>query len=58
MEKDIAKLIFKEKPTLSELSIKTYANCIIKIMQFLKTTSYDDLYKDANKVIKILIYFN
>jgi hypothetical protein len=54
MEKDIAKLIFKEKPTLSELSIKTYANCIIKIMQFLKTTSYDDLYKDANKVIKTL----
>lgn len=54
MEKDIAKLIFKEKPTLSELSIKTYANCIIKIMQFLKTTSYDDLYKDANKVVKIL----
>jgi hypothetical protein len=54
MEKDIAKLIFKEKPTLSELSIKTYANCIIKIMQFLKTTCYDDLYKDANKVVKIL----
>ena len=54
MEKDIAKLIFKEIPTLSELSIKTYANCIIKIMQFLKTTSYDDLYKDGNKVVKIL----
>jgi hypothetical protein len=54
MEKDIAKLIFKEKPTLSELSIKTYANCIIKIMQFLKTSSYDDLYKDSNKVVKIL----
>jgi hypothetical protein len=54
MEKDIAKLILKEKPTLSEMSIKTYANCIIKIMEFLKTTSYDDLYKDANKVIKTL----
>jgi hypothetical protein len=54
MEKDIAKLILKEKPTLSEMSIKTYANCIIKIMEFLKTTSYDDLYKDSNKVIKTL----
>tara|TARA_R110000868_G_scaffold120915_3_gene320906 strand:- start:99 stop:1052 length:954 start_codon:yes stop_codon:yes gene_type:complete len=54
MEKDIAKLILKEKPTLSEMSIKTYANCIIKIMEFLKTTSYDDLYKDASKVVKTL----
>ena len=36
MEKDIAKLILKEKPTLSEMSIKTYANCIIKIMEFMK----------------------
>ena len=54
MEKEIAKLIHSEKPTLSEMSVKTYANCIIKIMEFLKTTSYDDLYKDAKKVVKVL----
>jgi len=54
MEKDIAKLIHTEKPTLSEMSVKTYANCIIKIMEFLKTTSYEDLYKDPHKVIKTL----
>jgi hypothetical protein len=54
MEKDIAKVILKEKPTLSEMSVKTYANCVVKIMEFLKTTSYEDLYKDAQKVIKIL----
>ena len=54
MEKQIAKLIHTEKPTLSEMSVKTYANCIIKIMEILKTTSYDDLYKDAHKVVKIL----
>ena len=54
MEKQVAKLIHTEKPTLSEMSVKTYANCIIKIMEILKTTSYDDLYKDAHKVVKIL----
>lgn len=54
MEKDIAQLIHKEKPTLSEMSIKTYANCIAKVMEFLKTTSYEDLYKDSHKVIKTL----
>ena len=54
MEKQIAKLIHTEKPTLSEMSVKTYANCIIKIMEILKTTSYDDLYKDSHKVVKIL----
>lgn len=54
MERQIQKLIHTEKPTLSEMSVKTYANCIIKIMEILKTTSYDDLYKDAHKVVKIL----
>tara|TARA_R110000868_G_scaffold60915_3_gene185490 strand:+ start:509 stop:1462 length:954 start_codon:yes stop_codon:yes gene_type:complete len=54
MEKDIAKLILKEKPTLSEMSVKTYANCVVKIMEFLKSASYDDLYKDAQKVVNIL----
>lgn len=54
MEKEIAQLIHKEKPTLSEMSVKTYANCIIKIMEFLKTKSYEDLYKDSKKVVKIL----
>tara|TARA_R110000868_G_scaffold105239_2_gene289501 strand:- start:10563 stop:11513 length:951 start_codon:yes stop_codon:yes gene_type:complete len=54
MEKEIAKLIHGEKPTLSEMSVKTYANCIIKIMEFLKSTNLEDLYKNPNKVIKVL----
>lgn len=54
MEKEVAKLIHAEKPTLSEMSVKTYANCIIKIMEFLKSTNLDDLYKDPHKVIKVL----
>jgi len=54
MEKEVAKVIHGEKPTLSEMSVKTYANCIVKIMEFLKSTNLDDLYKDAHKVIKVL----
>ena len=44
----------KEKPMLSEMSIKTYANCIIKIMEFLKSNKCEDLYNDPHKVIKLL----
>ena len=54
MEKTIAKLISEEKPQLSEMSVKTYANCIMKVLEFLKTTNYIDLYKDAHKVVKVL----
>ena len=54
MEKTIAKLISEEKPQLSEMSVKTYANCIMKILEFLKSTNYMDLYKDSPKVVKVL----
>jgi hypothetical protein len=54
MEKEIAKLIHAEKPTLSEMSVKTYANCIIKIMEFIKSTNLEDLYKEPHKIIKVL----
>lgn len=54
MEKEVAKIISKEKPTLSEMSVKTYANCISKVLEFMKTDKTDELYKDANKVIKLL----
>jgi hypothetical protein len=54
MEKEIAKIIQKEKPTLSEMSVKTYANCIIKIMEFMKITTHDDLFKEPHKVVKTL----
>jgi hypothetical protein len=54
MEKEVAKLIHDEKPTLSDMSVKTYANCIVKIMEFLKSTNLDDLYKEPHKVIKVL----
>jgi hypothetical protein len=54
MEKEIAKIICKEKPTLSEMSVKTYANCIVKIMEFMKLTTYDDLYKEPHAVVKTL----
>lgn len=54
MEKELVKVIHGEKPTLSEMSVKTYANCIVKVMEFMKSTNLDDLYKDPHKVIKIL----
>ena len=55
MEKELVKVIHGEKPTLSEMSVKTYANCIVKVMEFMKSTNLDDLYKDPHKVIKILL---
>jgi len=54
MEKDIAMKIHNEKPTLSEMSVRTYANCVIKILEFIKSSSYDDLIKEHAKVIKTL----
>jgi hypothetical protein len=54
MEKEIAKIISKEKPTLSEMSVKTYANCISKVLEFMKTDKIDELFKDPHKVIKLL----
>jgi hypothetical protein len=54
MDKEIAIIISKEKPTLSDMSVKTYANCISKIMEFMKTTDYKVLYKTDYKVIKML----
>jgi len=54
MEKEVAKLIHGEKPTLSEMSVKTYANCIVKIMEFIKSTNLEDLYKEPHKVVKVL----
>jgi hypothetical protein len=54
MEKEIAQKIFKEKPTLSEMSVRTYANCVIKILEHMKSTTDDVLYKDPHKVVKTL----
>ena len=54
MDKQIGGLIGKAKPDLSEMSVKTYSNCIAKVMEFLKTDKYDELYKDPHKVVKLL----
>ena len=54
MEKTIATLIAKEKPTLSDMSVKTYSNCIAKVLEFMKTDKYDELFKDPHKVVKLL----
>ena len=54
MDKQVAGLISKEKPTLSEMSVKTYANCISKVLELLKTDKYEALYTDPHKVIKLL----
>lgn len=54
MDKEIAKIISKEKPTLSEMSINTYSNCISKILEFLKSDKHDTLYNDPQKVVKLL----
>ena len=54
MEKTIATLIAKEKPTLSDMSVKTYSNCIAKVLEFMRTDKYDELFKDPHKVVKLL----
>ena len=54
MEKTIATLIAKEKPTLTDMSVKTYSNCIAKVLEFMKTDKYDELFKDPHKVVKLL----
>jgi len=54
MDKVVAKIISKEKPTLSEMSVKTYSNCISKILEFMKTDKQEVLYMEPHKVIKLL----
>jgi hypothetical protein len=54
MDKVIAKIISREKPTLSEMSVKTYSNCISKILEFMKTDNQEVLYNDPHKVVKLL----
>ena len=54
MDKEVAKIISKEKPTLSEMSVKTYSNCISKILEFAKSDKYEVLYKEPHKIVKLL----
>lgn len=54
MDKEVAKIISKEKPTLSEMSVKTYSNCISKILEFMKSDKYEVLYKEPHKIVKLL----
>jgi hypothetical protein len=53
MEKQIAEIIGVERPTLSEMSIKTYSNSIYKLLELLKGNQ-EDLWKDSAKVISTL----
>ena len=54
MDKVIAELISKEKPTLSEMSVKTYANCISKVLELIKSDSYNSLYEQSSNIVEML----
>ena len=53
LSKTIAKIIFDEKPILSELSIKTYTSCIMKVLELLKTEDLNALL-NTDEVIKVM----
>jgi hypothetical protein len=53
LSKTIAKIIFDEKPILSELSIKTYVSCISKVLELLKTNDLNSLL-NTDEVIKVM----
>lgn len=54
LQNKISKIIFDNKPDLSPMSIKTYTNCIYKIMQLMKTHELNDLL-NYNLVIKTIL---
>lgn len=53
LAKSISKIIFDEKPILSELSIKTYTSCIMKVLELLKTQDLNALL-NTDEVIKVM----
>ena len=54
MESEIAKTISHKKADLSAMSIKTYANCVSKVMSLISSTNLHDLFLKAPEVIKTL----
>lgn len=54
MEDKINKIISDNKPELSHMSVKTYTNCNVKILDFLKSKNIDDLYLKHFEIIKLL----
>ena len=53
LQNKISKLIFDKNPTLSPMSIKTYTNCISKILEFMNSDNLNDLL-NYDKVIKVV----
>lgn len=51
---EIQDLIFKAKPDLSIMSIKTYSNCLFKILQLLDTKDINILSTNSKKVIEAI----
>lgn len=49
---EIIKIFKDNRPELSNLSIKTYSSCIIKVLELLKSNNINVLYTNPNKVIK------
>jgi len=47
----ITKIIFNEKPILSNLSLNTYSSCLVQILKIMKSDNIDDFY-DYEKIIK------
>lgn len=55
MEAEIKLIIEKEKPDLSPLSVKTYANGCAKVLEFIKSKSLNDLYLKHKDIEKMLL---
>jgi hypothetical protein len=51
---EINKLLSDKRPDLSQLSIKTYASCILKILELTKSKDLNILYDEPKKIINIL----
>ncbi len=53
LQNNISKIIYDKNPTLSPMSIKTYTNCILKILEFMKSDNLNDLI-NYDKVLKVI----
>jgi ABC-type long-subunit fatty acid transport system fused permease/ATPase subunit len=54
MDTKIKKIISDNKADLSPMSVNTYTNCNLKVLDLLKSNTIDDLYIKYNDIIKLL----
>jgi hypothetical protein len=51
MESAVIKILNDKKPDLSDMSVKTYANAIHKVLELIGSTSMNDLFLKAKEII-------